>query len=133
VLVIMSQISYDAILVADSHNRFCNGVTRGVAAEDETQALVGERFRLAVSSCQDSEQGYFSAYPHMADDDVDLVVFVGHYIYESSWSENPVRRRAAPEPTRLVEYRNRYAQYRLDPDRWGRASLLGERSEARCR
>jgi alkaline phosphatase D len=75
-----------------------------------------DRFRLAVASCQHYEQGYFSAYRHMADDDVDLVVFVGDYIYESSWGENLVRRHAGPEPTTLVEYRNRHAQYRIDPD-----------------
>jgi alkaline phosphatase D len=74
------------------------------------------RFRLAVASCQHYEQGYFSAYRHMAEDEVDLVVFVGDYIYESSWGDNLVRRHAGPEPYTLVEYRNRYAQYRTDPD-----------------
>jgi alkaline phosphatase D len=75
-----------------------------------------DRFRLAVGSCQHYEQGYFSAYRHMAEDDVELVVFVGDYIYESSWGDNLVRRHAGPEPQTLVEYRNRYAQYRTDPD-----------------
>jgi alkaline phosphatase D len=75
-----------------------------------------ERLRLAVASCQHYEQGYFSAYRHVAEEDVDLVVFVGDYIYESSWGDQPVRRHAGPEPTTLVEYRNRHAQYRTDPD-----------------
>jgi alkaline phosphatase D len=75
-----------------------------------------ERLRLAVASCQQYEQGYFSAYRHMAEDDVDLVVFVGDYIYESSWGDHLVRRHAGPEPYTLVEYRNRHAQYRTDPD-----------------
>jgi alkaline phosphatase D len=75
-----------------------------------------DRFRLAVGSCQHYEQGYFSAYRHMAEDDLDLVVFVGDYIYESSWGDNLVRRHAGPEPQTLVEYRNRYAQYRTDSD-----------------
>jgi alkaline phosphatase D len=75
-----------------------------------------ERFRFAVASCQHYEQGYFSAYRHMAADDVDLVVFVGDYIYESSWGEKLVRRHSGPEPFTLVEYRNRYAQYHSDPD-----------------
>jgi alkaline phosphatase D len=74
------------------------------------------RFRFAVASCQHYEQGYFSAYRHMAEDDVDLVVFVGDYIYESSWGDQLVRRHAGPEPYTLVEYRNRHAQYRTDPD-----------------
>jgi len=75
-----------------------------------------DRFRVAVASCQHYEQGYFSAYRHMAEDDVDLVVFVGDYIYESSWGDQLVRRHAGPEPYTLVEYRNRHAQYRTDPD-----------------
>ena len=75
-----------------------------------------DRFRLAVASCQHYEQGYFSAYRHMAEDDVDLVVFVGDYIYESSWGDQLVRRHAGREPYTLVEYRNRHAQYRTDPD-----------------
>ena len=75
-----------------------------------------ERLRLAVASCQHYEQGYFSAYRHMAEEDLDLVVFVGDYIYESSWGEQLVRRHNGPEPYTLVEYRNRHAQYRTDPD-----------------
>ena len=75
-----------------------------------------ERLRLAVASCQHYEQGYFSAYRHMAEEDLDLVVFVGDYIYESSWGEQLVRRHIGPEPDTLVEYRNRHAQYRTDPD-----------------
>jgi PhoD-like phosphatase, N-terminal domain/PhoD-like phosphatase len=59
------------------------------------------RFRLAVGSCQHYEQGYFSAYRYMAEDDVDLVVFVGDYIYESSWGEQLVRRHSGPEPQTL--------------------------------
>lgn len=75
-----------------------------------------ERFRCAVASCQHYEQGYFSAYHHMAADDVELVIFVGDYIYESPGRDNPVRLHAGPEPHTVVDYRNRYAQYRSDPD-----------------
>lgn len=75
-----------------------------------------ERLRCALASCQHYEQGYFSAYRHMAEDDVELVLFVGDYIYESSAREQPVRLHAGPEPQTLLEYRNRYAQYHTDPD-----------------
>jgi alkaline phosphatase D len=78
-------------------------------------ALV-ERFRVALASCQHYEQGYFAAYRHMAEEEVDLVVFVGDYIYESSGGDHLVRRHAGGEPRTLVDYRNRYAQYRTDPD-----------------
>ena len=52
----------------------------------------------------------------MADEDVDLVVFLGDYIYESSWGQKPVRKHDAPEPTTLSGYRNRHALYKTDPD-----------------
>jgi alkaline phosphatase D len=74
------------------------------------------RFRCAVASCQHYEQGYFSAYRHMAEENLDLVIFVGDYIYESPGRDHLVRRHAGPEPQTLVDYRNRYAQYRTDPD-----------------
>jgi alkaline phosphatase D len=39
-----------------------------------------------------------------------------HAAVESSWGDQLVRRHAGPEPSTLVEYRNRHAQYRTDPD-----------------
>src|SRR5207249_217753 len=54
----------------------------------------GDRLRLAFASCQQYEQGYFTAYRHMLADDLDLIVHVGDYIYESSWGQDHVRLRA---------------------------------------
>ncbi len=75
-----------------------------------------ERLRFAVASCQQYEQGYYAAYRHMAQEDLDLVVHVGDYIYESSWGRNHVRKHDAGETVTLAEYRNRYALYKSDPD-----------------
>jgi alkaline phosphatase D len=72
-----------------------------------------ERFRFAFASCQHYEQGYFTAYDLMAKDDVDLVMHLGDYIYESSWGDT-VRRHDGPEPKSLPEYRNRHALYKSD-------------------
>jgi alkaline phosphatase D len=72
--------------------------------------------RVGLASCQQYEQGYFSAYSHLLAEDVDLMVHVGDYIYESSWGVNLVRRHAGGEPRTLVEYRNRHAQYKTDRD-----------------
>jgi len=47
---------------------------------------------------------------------VDLVAFVGDYIYESSWGSRHVRHHATGEPHTLDEYRARYAQYKTDAD-----------------
>jgi alkaline phosphatase D len=53
----------------------------------------------------------------MLEQDPDVVVFVGDYIYESTPSATALRRHEGTgEPFSLVQYRNRYAQYRTDPD-----------------
>ena len=75
-----------------------------------------ERLRLAFASCQQWEQGYFNAYRHMLADDLDLIVHLGDYIYESSWGEDHVRTHGAPEPHTLDDYRIRHALYKSDPD-----------------
>jgi alkaline phosphatase D len=75
-----------------------------------------DRLRFAFASCQQYEQGYFSAYRHMAAEDLDLVIHLGDYIYESSWGRNHVRAHGTDEPVTLVEYRNRYALYKSDTD-----------------
>jgi alkaline phosphatase D len=74
------------------------------------------RLRFALASCQHFELGYFSSYRHMLKDDVDLVAFVGDYIYEYTASSGRVRQHANDEPYSLQSYRDRYAQYKLDAD-----------------
>lgn len=75
-----------------------------------------DRLRFALASCQQYEQGYYSAYRHMARDELDVVIHVGDYIYESSWGANLVRGHARREPVTLAEYRDRYALYKSDAD-----------------
>jgi alkaline phosphatase D len=70
-------------------------------------------FRFAFASCQHYEQGYFNAYDLMAGDNVDLVMHLGDYVYESSWGDT-VRRHDGPEPISLQDYRNRHALYKTD-------------------
>jgi alkaline phosphatase D len=72
--------------------------------------------KLAVASCQQFEQGYFNAYRHMLNDELDAILHVGDYIYESSWGSHLVRRHATPEPMTLDDYRARYTLYRRDQD-----------------
>ncbi len=75
-----------------------------------------DRLRVALGSCQQYEQGYFVAHRHLAAEGADLVVFLGDYIYESSWGREPVRKHHRPEPRTLADYRDRYALYKSDPD-----------------
>jgi alkaline phosphatase D len=77
-----------------------------------------ERVRFAFASCANYEHGYFSAYRHLADENPEFVLFLGDYIYETIEQKRPTVRRHSDEieAATLPTYRNRYAQYRLDPD-----------------
>ncbi|QXI29535.1 alkaline phosphatase D family protein [Pseudomonas vanderleydeniana] len=80
------------------------------------QALTSAR--LGFVSCSHWERGYFSAYRHLAAEQPDLVFFLGDYIYDSSYTDpgKIVRPHGAGNARTLVDYRNRYALYRTDPD-----------------
>jgi alkaline phosphatase D len=75
-----------------------------------------ERLRFAFASCQHYEQGHFGAYRHIVADDLDLVVFLGDYIYETSTTLERIRSHGAPEAITLDDYRIRYGLYKSDPD-----------------
>ena len=75
-----------------------------------------ERLHLAVACCQNYQHGYYTAHRHLAEEDLDLVLFVGDYIYEGGVKQGLPRQHNSPEVTTLDAYRNRYAQYKLDPD-----------------
>jgi len=99
--------------------RFRAGGETSPAARTRTAPAAGaavDRMRFAFASCQQYEQGYYAAYRHMAAEDLDLVIHLGDYIYESSWGRNHVRAHGAAEPVTLAEYRNRYALYKSDAD-----------------
>ena len=82
-----------------------------------TVAANPERLRLALTSCQHWEHGWFSAYRDMVEQDVDAVLQVGDYIYEKSFGSGPnVRAFGTPDPLTLDDYRARHALYRTDPD-----------------
>ena len=88
------------------------GRTRTAPAPD----MQIDQLRFAACACQQYEQGYFSAYRHMLNDDLDLIIHLGDYIYESSWGKDHVRKHEGPEPVTLDDYRARYACYKSDPD-----------------
>lgn len=73
-------------------------------------------FRIAVVCCADYSRGHFGVYRAVAGADVDLVLHVGDYIYESR-GRGEVRP-TEPEGTltTLADYRARHAQARSDPD-----------------
>ena len=73
-----------------------------------------ERLRFAFASCQHYEQGLFTAYKHMAEEDLDLVAHLGDYIYEYAGTDKKVRKHVGPVLDTLGDYRNRHAQYKTD-------------------
>ncbi len=87
------------------------GATRTTPA---SRAVVSE-LRLAVASCQNWQAGFYNAYAHMVEEDLQLIIFVGDYIYENGDSGDEVRPHGSSEATDLADYRNRYALYRTDP------------------
>jgi alkaline phosphatase D len=73
------------------------------------------RLRFAFASCQNYENGYFTALRHMAAEDLDLVIHLGDYIYDSNWGG--VRSHGTKvKPATLEEFRQRHALYRTDQD-----------------
>jgi alkaline phosphatase D len=81
------------------------------AADAEVAAL-----RLALASCQHYEQGAYAAHRDIAGRDLDFVLFVGDYIYESSNPRHRIRPHEGPAPTTLAGYRARHATYKSDAD-----------------
>src|SRR5919108_841556 len=88
------------------------GRTRTAPAATDTPA----RLRLGLGSCQHFEHGYYAAHRHLAAEDLDLMVFVGDYIYEGPAHAGEVRRHRGGEVRTLTDYRNRHAQYKTDRD-----------------
>ena len=82
-----------------------------------------DRLRFAFASCSHYEQGHFTAYDHMAREDLDLIFHLGDYIYEGSGErvardnrpDNRVRKHVGPEIKTLDDYRIRHALYKTDP------------------
>ncbi|WP_030688284.1 alkaline phosphatase [Streptomyces globisporus] len=81
--------------------------------------------KLAAVSCQAYHDGYFTAYGHLAREDVDLVFHLGDYLYEYAVNATGGARaytdRTLPavfdrETLTLEDYRLRYALYKSDPD-----------------
>lgn len=100
--------------------RFAAGSTQSPVGRAMTAPAPGaplERLRFGFVSCANYELGYFSAYRHLAAEEPELVIFLGDYIYEFVGRRPGVRGHSDGTAAHdLRTYRNRYAQYRTDPD-----------------
>lgn len=97
------------------------GRTRTAPALD----AMPDSLRFALVSCQRYDQGYYTAYAHLAEEDgIDAVIHVGDYLYEYAVNAAAGSRQyteALPdvfnhETTTLDDYRLRYSLYRSDAD-----------------
>jgi alkaline phosphatase D len=71
---------------------------------------------FAFTSCQSHTEGHFTALRHLAEEDVDVVVHLGDYIYEDAVPSGIGRDHLpATELFSLADYRIRYGQYKRDP------------------
>ncbi|MBA2661047.1 MAG: alkaline phosphatase D family protein [Bradymonadaceae bacterium] len=76
-----------------------------------------ERMRIALACCQKYRDGYFTAHAHLAQMELDAVIFVGDYIYESGGKSTVPGRLPidSERVTDLAGFRARYGGYRMDP------------------
>ena len=87
--------------------------------DDGGQRARAARMRFALVSCQNYEQGFYTAFRDIVSQDLDFIVHVGDYIYEDGPTSTPIdpgRVHNGPEIFSVEDYRNRYALYRLDQD-----------------
>ncbi|GHJ45157.1 phosphodiesterase [Catellatospora sp. TT07R-123] len=76
----------------------------------------GRDLVMAFASCAHYESGYYTAYRRMAEDNPDLILHLGDYIYEDAATAGSVREHVGSEIVSLADYRRRYALYKSDPD-----------------
>ncbi|AXB41759.1 alkaline phosphatase D family protein [Amycolatopsis albispora] len=77
-----------------------------------------DELRFAFASCQAWQDGYFTAYDHMAAEDLDFVVHLGDYLYEYGVGTNKrgvtVDPRFHTETFDLARYRLQYSLYKSE-------------------
>ncbi|MES1985176.1 MAG: alkaline phosphatase D family protein [Pseudomonadota bacterium] len=109
--------------------RFRIGRERSMRGKAMTLPAAGasvDQLRFAVAGCQNFEDGWYTAYRHLANDDPAFVFHYGDYIYEGRSSPVPFGYDGLPRPFvrahegqmlySLDDYRRRYTQIKLDPD-----------------
>ncbi|MFD6333894.1 alkaline phosphatase D family protein [Streptomyces niveus] len=110
------------------HYRFRAGTWISPAGRTRTAPAAGSapsRLRFATLSCQAYYHGYFTAYEHLAAEDLDVVVHLGDYLYEYAvaadggsrkYTDRKLPAHYNKETITLEDYRLRYGLYKSDPD-----------------
>jgi alkaline phosphatase D len=102
--------------------RSIRGRTRTLPLPGATPASL----RFGVAGCQHYEEGYYTAFRHLASEDLAFVYHYGDYIYEYGGDAlrpsfggeliEPVRQHQGRMLFDIDDYRQRYAQYKMDAD-----------------
>lgn len=105
----------------DYYYRFFALETTSAVGHTKTASQTADELTFGVVSCSNVEFGYFNAYGALAEEDLDAILHLGDYIYEygaGGYGNKDFDRKNIPahEIISLQDYRDRYAQYRLDPD-----------------
>jgi alkaline phosphatase D len=79
-------------------------------------ASTPRQLRFGVAGCQDYQAGYYTAFRHLADEELAFVFHYGDYIYEYGPDGEPVRAHVGDVLMSLDDYRRRYALYKSDSD-----------------
>ncbi len=104
--------------------RFIAGAEVTPTARTKTAPAMGQavdQLRWGICGCNHYESGYFTAYRGMASERFDFIIHTGDYIYEgrdngTRTPDTSVRRHNGQEIHTVTDYRNRYAQYKNDPN-----------------
>jgi len=76
---------------------------------------------MCFASCAQYEHGFFTAYRRLAEEEPDVVLHLGDYLYEHTAKDyvvkgGNVRDHVGPEIETLANFRQRHAQYKTDLD-----------------
>lgn len=91
------------------------------AGRTRTTPAGGQPLTFAVAACAHYEHGFYTAYRRLAEQEPDLVLHLGDYLYEYGPSgytalAGRVRTHTPGKCATLADYRLRHAQYKSDPD-----------------
>ena len=95
--------------------------SESIIGRTKTLPIDTSTMKLAVASCANYQYGFFTSYKVMAQLNVDIVIFLGDYIYEyanKQYGGDGTSKNRIPKPDKVLlslqDYRQRHLQYKQD-------------------